>query len=110
MAMIQPFKCSHCDYSIQVSGKRDRGFHFSHETVHCKGCKSVYDFILGNDAEMTHEERSHLFSGKTSYETTKCQHCESIGLEKWLSENPVCPKCTHKMHQNMKDLFAILAD
>jgi hypothetical protein len=43
MGMNFKWECSECNYSAEVSGKRDRGFRSFTETYLCKSCQTIMD-------------------------------------------------------------------
>jgi len=40
------FECPKCGYKTRVSGKGDRGFNFSVQTILCRDCKKLYDAVV----------------------------------------------------------------
>ena len=40
------FECSRCAYRARVSGRADKGFTFSVQTILCRDCKSLYDAVV----------------------------------------------------------------
>jgi hypothetical protein len=41
------FECTRCGYRARVSGRSDRGFHFSVQTVVCRDCRELFDAVTG---------------------------------------------------------------
>src|SRR5712671_4253565 len=39
------FECPRCGYRAKVSGRADRGFNFSVQTIFCRDCRELYDAV-----------------------------------------------------------------
>src|ERR1700674_5874389 len=39
------FECPRCGYRAKVSGRADRGFNFSVQSIVCRDCKELYDAV-----------------------------------------------------------------
>ena len=39
------FECPRCGYRAKISGRADRGFNFSVQTILCRDCKELYDAV-----------------------------------------------------------------
>ena len=73
------YKCTNCNYSVQVSGKPDARFVGSTETVVCNNCHELYDKVVEWMLDIS------------DYDS--CEHCNESAYEIWDYKNKACPMC-----------------
>lgn len=99
MASLSLYSCSHCDYSVQMSGMPDALLSGSTVPCVCLECKEITDRLVRFNFETEKEEID-----------SKCYECGSKSYELWDYENKPCPRCEKGTMKLDKEGDFILAD
>lgn len=117
MGSIYRFTCSSCGYEAEVSGRADYGQESRTETVVCRGCRDLFDIVVGStdDGEPLSRRGVDEFGQEWSDLTEeaqviqprdsppkrapkgkRCPECRSRRLFIW-SGSDGCPQCGSAM-------------
>ena len=89
MGSIFEFKCTFCNYAINISGGLDRGYDFFIETKNCIKCSQTVDVLVAKKLPGEPDD-------KFVKVVQQCPNCKSKDLISW---NNKCPKCNGRMEK-----------
>ena len=81
MGYRSSWKCKNCDYTIDISAGKDRGFIMFTQTFQCNTCKVLIDVEVSESEWETERWENHY-----------CEKCNHL-LELWDTKKKFCPSC-----------------
>lgn len=100
MATRFTFRCTNCNYSVQMSGQPDALMKGPTIPCVCKKCKTISDRLICYFPKGT----------ETVEPDPKCDECGSKSYELWNYEKKVCPNCEIGTMEIDPEGLEILAD
>lgn len=99
------FKCSICDYSIQVYGEMyfDSGCHNYIATFKCKDCQILFEQLVSQiNMNKDYSEASHGLA-----DSIICLRCGGSNNQVWNKTKGICPKCSGKMDYKIEGSITV---